>query len=519
MGIRLQSISITRPRSGSRRVYSTGPLSSGLHKVSVSWTGQKSVSGGGTRVNVDAVEVVGTLEQAGLTTVVDALASTKTQPSAGSTRYEQADGHIAYQGSWVTFKTSGASGGSYKYTSSPGSALVWFTGTRLDLIATKGYTQGKARVSLDGGAPVTVDLYNATTLRQQKVYSTGPLASGLHKVSVSFTGQKSVSGGGTRVNLDAVNVVGTLAQATLTTGGAPTTTTTTAAPNTTNTTVAPTTTTTTAAPTNPPTGSSSGNVFYVDATGGSDSNNGNSPATPWKTVAKVTSYASSKGFAAGSQILFKRGEVWRELIDLTSGVSGTSSHPVVFGAYGSGAAPALTNGINLANASYWSAYSGKVYRADAVSIAGGAIHSIANCVFSGDKGGQYKKNLADVTAQGDFYYDGSRYLYMYSTSNPGTYYASGFEAARKWNAGYAPDNWISGHDITFQNLSFRNIGYHGLSIQGGSSHITFDTCEIAWCGGGWDEDTSDGNGLFIWGSMSYLTVKNCVIHDIYETGG
>ncbi len=50
-------------------------------------------------------------------------------------------------------------GGSYKYADSPASATLTFTGTGIDWIATKGYTQGKAKLILDGGAPVTVDAF------------------------------------------------------------------------------------------------------------------------------------------------------------------------------------------------------------------------------------------------------------------------------------------------------------------------------------------------------------------------
>jgi len=49
-------------------------------------------------------------------------------------------------------------------------------------------------------------------------------------------------------------------------------------------------------------------TYYVDATHGKDSNNGPSPSTPWKTIAKV----NVSSFKPGDQILFKRGEVWRE---------------------------------------------------------------------------------------------------------------------------------------------------------------------------------------------------------------
>ncbi len=134
------------------------------------------------------------------------------EQSASPSRYEQTNANVAYLGSWVTFKTAGSSAGSYMYTDSPATALVSFTGTQLDLIATKGYTMGKARVTVDGRNSVVVDLYNPTTVRQQKVWSTGLLSQGKHTVTVSWVGEASVPGGGTRVNIDAVDVVGTLDQ-------------------------------------------------------------------------------------------------------------------------------------------------------------------------------------------------------------------------------------------------------------------------------------------------------------------
>jgi murein DD-endopeptidase MepM/ murein hydrolase activator NlpD len=136
-------------------------------------------------------------------------------PSTG-TRYEQGNGRILYLGGWLPFAVSGASGGAYTYADSPAKALIWFSGTRLDLLATKGYTQGKAKVSLDGVDKGTIDLSNATTLRQQKVWSTGTVASGTHKVIISWSGQAGPKGG-TRVNVDAVVVQGSLVQAVLST--------------------------------------------------------------------------------------------------------------------------------------------------------------------------------------------------------------------------------------------------------------------------------------------------------------
>ena len=140
-----------------------------------------------------------------------ALAKAVRDNTPPRTRYEQTSTKLGYSGSWTSLSTSGASGGAYAYADSPASVDVRFTGTSLDWIATTGTTQGKAQVSLDGGTPAEVDLSSGTTLRRQKVWSTGALSAGAHRVSISWTGRPGVKGG-TRVNLDAVDVIGTLDQ-------------------------------------------------------------------------------------------------------------------------------------------------------------------------------------------------------------------------------------------------------------------------------------------------------------------
>ena len=75
--------------------------------------------------------------------------------------------------------------------------------------------------------------------------------------------------------------------------------------------------------------------YYVDATGGDDGDDG-SMSTPWQTVSQV----NGSTFSAGDNIYFKKGEVWRETLDLPS--SGSSGSPITFGAYGSGAKPRIT---------------------------------------------------------------------------------------------------------------------------------------------------------------------------------
>jgi len=79
----------------------------------------------------------------------------------------------------------------------------------------------------------------------------------------------------------------------------------------------------------------SASIYYVDATGGLDTNDGTTTATSWRTLAKV----AARSFSAGDSILLKRATVWHE--QLTPSSSGSAGNPVTFGAYGTGANPKI----------------------------------------------------------------------------------------------------------------------------------------------------------------------------------
>jgi hypothetical protein len=73
---------------------------------------------------------------------------------------------------------------------------------------------GIARVSLDYGTPVEVDLYSKVAAYKQNVWKTpGTLASGNHVVTIEWTGKKNAASTGTTINADAFDLLGTLDQA------------------------------------------------------------------------------------------------------------------------------------------------------------------------------------------------------------------------------------------------------------------------------------------------------------------
>ncbi len=129
------------------------------------------------------------------------------------TRYDQADTHFAYTGTWTVSRTTSASGGSFRFCNATGSVTVSFSGTYLTWIAKQSSVYGKAKVTLDDRDPVMVDLYSASALYRRPVWNTGTLESGTHTVKIEWTGTKNSSATDTNVSVDAFDVEGTLTQA------------------------------------------------------------------------------------------------------------------------------------------------------------------------------------------------------------------------------------------------------------------------------------------------------------------
>ena len=129
-------------------------------------------------------------------------------PGPTPTRYQQADSHLVYAGTWYTFSTSGASGGTYARADTSGASVTaTFAGTYLAWIATAGTTLSKAYVSLDGKTPVSINLARTAVAYQQKVWNTGALASGKHIVKIWWD---PADAAGKYISVDAFDVLGTL---------------------------------------------------------------------------------------------------------------------------------------------------------------------------------------------------------------------------------------------------------------------------------------------------------------------
>jgi parallel beta-helix repeat protein len=96
--------------------------------------------------------------------------------------------------------------------------------------------------------------------------------------------------------------------------------------------------------------------YHVDSTEGDDANDGLTPQTAWKTVAKVNATA----FVPGDSIAFKRGGLWRESLRITS--KGTKDKPIIFRSYGAAAAKPVISPTRVAT--QWTPAQDSMYVAD-----------------------------------------------------------------------------------------------------------------------------------------------------------
>lgn len=89
-----------------------------------------------------------------------------------------------------------------------------------------------------------------------------------------------------------------------------------------------------------PTADDAGVIYYVDSTGGSNSNAGTSSAAPLATLAA----AMAKTLGPGDAVLLKRGSTWTRETFGSPAVSGAENRPITIGAYGTGDRPYLYAG-------------------------------------------------------------------------------------------------------------------------------------------------------------------------------
>lgn len=124
---------------------------------------------------------------------------------------------ITYKGTWSTSSPAwlGTDGQSDYFdqtlheSGKPGSSARFrFSGTSVQWIGSTNSDHGEARVSVDRGAPVTVDTYSRRWDAQQVLFSKDDLAAGKHTITITVTSARNRASSGADQDIDAFVVTG-----------------------------------------------------------------------------------------------------------------------------------------------------------------------------------------------------------------------------------------------------------------------------------------------------------------------
>lgn len=115
------------------------------------------------------------------------------------------DRSVSYGSGWsqASAESYHLNTGTYTQTSDA-TASYTFTGTAVTWYGPKGPDHGRADVRIDGGAPVTVDLYSANREDVASVFSATGLSAGSHSISITTRSDKNASSSSTYVEVDAL---------------------------------------------------------------------------------------------------------------------------------------------------------------------------------------------------------------------------------------------------------------------------------------------------------------------------
>jgi hypothetical protein len=223
-----------------------------------------------------------------------------------------------------------------------------------------------------------------------------------------------------------------------------------------------------------------GTIYYVSPTG-SDSNTGTNPSAPWGTVSKV----DNTTFQPGDEILFQYGSTWDATLNATS--SGTTSAPIVYGAYGN---PTQGNptfmGSNPISAAAFTQVSGTTYET--------SYATPVNWVFNNN---QYDHESEDAlrSQSSSNVYDPATNL-SYVENNPNSFYYNASSGQLYVNVGAS---------LTGQNLAVATRQYAIQSF--GQSNLVFqnlNASQTAADGGGYGVHIENSTNIHVLNSTVSL---------------
>lgn len=230
-------------------------------------------------------------------------------------------------------------------------------------------------------------------------------------------------------------------------------------------------------------------TYYVDFTGGNDSNDGLSEAAAWKNVTKI----GTGNLSAGDVVNLKSGEEWEVSAILVL------DGDITYQAYGTGARPKI---YGAAKVTGWTLESGSRYQA---TFVGSSYH--ANSMLWEEKTdgtitrGTRQASLGAVTSAGDFFFDfATNTLYYIATdsADPDTHTAIRFHNLDTYVARCDDSDGVC-EDIEFI-MSTSTNGVMTNEFNGGiTSGWIFRRCRFAYGSGrGWQQFSGTTDASYRW---------------------
>lgn len=247
-----------------------------------------------------------------------------------------------------------------------------------------------------------------------------------------------------------------------------------------------------------------GKTYYI-SNKGNDANSGLTPELAWASIEAYKAHINQIEF--GDAVLFERGGIYRGTFYALSGVS--------YGAYGLGEKPKIYGSRkNSANINYWIETDiPNIWRyTEKIEL------DVGNIVFNdGCFVGVKKINaLTELVQNFDFFHNNTTgELFIYMNGNPAALYNS-VEICKCECIISSPDPI---HDVVLENLCVQYGGAHGIAFSNGVKDITIRGCVACWIGGSLQNPTTRfGNAIQFWDGCDSITIKNCWIYQIYDTG-
>jgi len=215
--------------------------------------------------------------------------------------------------------------------------------------------------------------------------------------------------------------------------------------------------------------SAANTTYYVDSAAGSDTANGKSTTTAWKTLTKVNSVT----FQPGDKILLKRGGSWNGQLHPLG--SGSANNPITIDAYGTGSLPLINGGslasgasVYLLNQQYWVIQNLEVTNNSGVDNSGTAT------VPGVPRYGIYIENM------------GGGKLNSFRVANNYVHDVNGCfncgDVAPHTNGGismFAGGGYDGFNDVVIDNNVVEHVGRNGINIWDASYHLGDQTVMVA----------------------------------------